>query len=213
MQRSPGGFLPVAVVNSLALGVQAPSPRAEIAGGAVTLIWELSGPTADRCHVYRRLPGQDPQRLTDVPLTSRGHSFTYADPLPAMTAGSLLYYSYAIIRDGAELARSPEVTVTLDGLPQVGIQATRLLPNVPNPFNPQTEARFELAVAGHARLSIYDVTGRLVATLVDESLGAGPQARIWQGRDDAGRPLPSGAYYLRLETAGRIDHRKVMLLK
>jgi len=57
------------------------------------------------------------------------------------------------------------------------------------------------------------VGGRLVRTLVDEDLSAGPHHREWFGQDDQGRPVPSGAYYIRLETASRVDHGKVMLLK
>jgi len=90
---------------------------------------------------------------------------------------------------------------------------TRLLPNVPNPFNPMTEIRFELAAPQAVSLRIYDVTGRLVRELADGPLPTGPHTRVWQGRDDSGRPVPSGAYYVRLVTEGRIDRRKVMLLK
>jgi len=90
---------------------------------------------------------------------------------------------------------------------------TRLLPNVPNPFNPSTEIRFELAKPQHARVAVYDVTGKLVKILADESLAAGPQTRLWQGRDSGGRTVPSGVYYVRLETGERSETRKIMLLK
>lgn len=213
MQRSPGGFLPVAVVNSQVLGIQAPTPRAEVSGGGVTLRWELAGGVEDGCHVYRRIPGQDPLRLTASPLAPLGAAFTFTDPAADLAPGGVLYYSYAIVRGGAERGRSPEVMVTLGDVPGSPTGLTRLLPNVPNPFNPQTEVRFELAKAGHVRIAVYDVSGRRVAVLVDEDLGPGPQSRTWQGRDDMGRPLPSGAYYLRLETDGRLDHRKVLLLR
>jgi len=62
-------------------------------------------------------------------------------------------------------------------------------------------------------LKIYDVTGRLVRELVSESLAAGPHSRVWQGRDNSGRQVPSGAYYVRLVTNGMVDSRKIMLLK
>ena len=62
-------------------------------------------------------------------------------------------------------------------------------------------------------LRIYDVTGRLVRTLVARELTHGPHSEVWQGRDDAGRPVPSGAYYVRLVTGEGVDNRKIMLLK
>ena len=93
------------------------------------------------------------------------------------------------------------------------VATTRLLPNVPNPFNPMTEIRFEVAKPQQARVVIYDVTGRQIKVLVDGHLEAGPHTRIWQGRDSGGRQVPSGAYYVRLVTGDEIDHQKIMLLK
>jgi len=90
---------------------------------------------------------------------------------------------------------------------------TRLLPNVPNPFNPMTEIRFELARPQRTRVAVYDVTGRLVKVLADGRLEAGAHIRIWQGRDSGDRQVPSGAYYVRLETDSTVDHHKIMLLK
>ena len=44
-------------------------------------------------------------------------------------------------------------------------------------------------------------------------LDAGPHSLVWQGRDDGGRPVASGVYYLRMDTVGAVQHRKMMLLK
>ncbi|MFH2052851.1 MAG: choice-of-anchor D domain-containing protein [bacterium] len=209
MQQFPGQVI-IGVINSGLVGVEAPTPRASVTAGGVELTWQLADETGDRCHVYRRAGEGETVRLTDAPLQAINGRFSYRDPAVGIEPGSVLHYSYAIVSGGTERARSPEVSVTLGGLPAA---LTRLLPNVPNPFNPMTEVRFELDQPGQVRITIYDVTGRRVAGLVDEALPAGPHSRIWQGRDDAGRPLPSGAYYLRLEAEGRVDHRKVMLLK
>jgi len=89
-----------------------------------------------------------------------------------------------------------------------------LLPNQPNPFNPATMLRFVLAEAGPVRLAIYDLTGRRVrALLAGEVLEAGEHARHWDGRDAAGRALPSGLYLCRLEAKGRVATGKLSLLK
>ena len=94
-----------------------------------------------------------------------------------------------------------------------GLGAASLLPNVPNPFNPRTEIRFELRERGRTRLTIFDARGMLVRRLVDASLDAGPHTRIWDGTDDAGRAVPSGTYLYRLERGDVDEARKMLLMR
>lgn len=84
---------------------------------------------------------------------------------------------------------------------------------VPNPFNPSTRISFNLAEAGHARLSIYDAAGRLVAILVDEHLGAGLHQAMWDGRDSAGRSAAAGVYMYRMEIGTYAQSRGMVLIK
>jgi hypothetical protein len=88
-----------------------------------------------------------------------------------------------------------------------------LYPNSPNPFNPQTTIRFALSEAGHVRLTVYDVLGRRVASLIDQPLAAGPHAVQWDGRNANGAPVASGVYWSRLEALGGMASRRMMLLK
>ena len=90
---------------------------------------------------------------------------------------------------------------------------TRLLRNYPNPFNPATRIVFRLDRDAQATLRVFDVHGRLVRTLVDSYLAAGPRTVEWDGRDDRGRPLASGTYYMRLQGGGTYVTRAVSLLK
>ena len=83
----------------------------------------------------------------------------------------------------------------------------------PNPFNPSTAIRFTLAEAARARLSIYDVSGRLVRRLVDEQRGAGTHNEIWDGTDGTGRGAASGVYFYRLEAGPFTQTRKMVLLR
>lgn len=80
--------------------------------------------------------------------------------------------------------------------------AARLTGNVPNPFNPQTEIRFFLPADQPVRLAVYDVSGRLVKTLVDEARPAGDNAVNWDGTDRSGRSVSAGVYFARLTGAG-----------
>ncbi len=70
----------------------------------------------------------------------------------------------------------------------------------PNPHYPTTTIRYGLADAGPVSVSIYDVAGRLVRTLVNDVQGRGDHAAVWQGENAMGRRLGSGTYYVRLMT-------------
>jgi hypothetical protein len=84
----------------------------------------------------------------------------------------------------------------------------------PNPFNPKTTLRFALPRAAAVELAIFDVNGRRVVRLVaGASLPAGQHAVDWEGRDEAGRALPSGVYFARFAAAGFTEERKLVLLR
>lgn len=89
----------------------------------------------------------------------------------------------------------------------------RLAQNSPNPFNPKTTIRFTLPAAGRATLSVFDVAGRQVAVLADADFAAGNHEIAWDGRDTQGKPLGSGVYFYRLETAAGSATRKMLLVK
>ena len=90
---------------------------------------------------------------------------------------------------------------------------SRLLRNYPNPFNPSTRIQFTLSRDAQVSLRVFDVQGRLVRTLVDSYLAAGPRTVDWDGKSDSGVALASGAYFLRLQGGGTYLSRKVNLVK
>jgi endonuclease I len=91
--------------------------------------------------------------------------------------------------------------------------AFRLAGNAPNPFNPSTTIRFEVPHRGHVKLSVYDVSGRRVAVLVDGRLGPGAHEAAWTGRDTRGVPVATGVYFCRMEAEGFTATTKMLLLK
>lgn len=98
------------------------------------------------------------------------------------------------------------------GLP--GGKGAQLEQNRPNPFNPQTKIRFSLPEAALVSLRIYDVSGRLVRSLINgEQVGAGPQEVVWAGLDSAGQPVAGGVYFYRLETPTFSEAKRMTLLK
>jgi hypothetical protein len=92
-------------------------------------------------------------------------------------------------------------------------QRSMLHPNIPNPFNPTTTIRFDLAGSGRVTLRVFDVRGRVVRTLVDGLEPAGHRLVEWDGRNDGGRVVPSGTYFYRLTAPGFEQTRTMLMLK
>jgi hypothetical protein len=97
--------------------------------------------------------------------------------------------------------------------PQAPAPATRLLGCRPNPFNPETAIAFSLKESSRVRISVYNLKGQLVATLLDAEKAAGQHSAAWDGRDDSGRPASSGMYLLRMSAGNYAGSLKMILLK
>jgi len=91
--------------------------------------------------------------------------------------------------------------------------ANWLAQNYPNPFNPTTTVMFSMAKAGHVDLVIYDVTGAVVKTLINESRKPNLHRIVWDGRNNGGAPVASGVYFYRLKAPGFVAAKKMLLLK
>ena len=89
----------------------------------------------------------------------------------------------------------------------------RLLPNLPNPFNPSTRIRFELERSGPVRLEVVDARGRQVRTLVDGLRTPGLHEVVWNGRDHGGAPVASGVYRVRLINGGDVLSQSMTLVE
>jgi len=91
--------------------------------------------------------------------------------------------------------------------------AQSTLQSYPNPFNPQTRIAFSLASAGRVSLAVFDLRGRRVRTLLDDSLAAGEHSVEWNGRDGNGQTVSAGTYFCRLTTVNGTQTRKMDLVK
>ncbi|HRX52520.1 MAG TPA: hypothetical protein P5571_14205 [Candidatus Krumholzibacteria bacterium] len=126
-----------------------------------------------------------------------------------LTAGDRSSCNIARWTDGTIVGNEPAPDDDRAELPA----APRLLGASPNPFNPTVRLAFELDQPARARLTVHDLSGRLVAVLADEALAVGPHARLWRGLDRDGGEAPSGAYVARLWVDGRSSAVKIMLLR
>jgi hypothetical protein len=86
----------------------------------------------------------------------------------------------------------------------------RLDPSEPNPFGTSTTIRYFIPQAGRVRVSIYDVHGRRVATLVEGFRTAGRHTVTWRGLDESGRATAPGVYFVRMDAPGEIRARKII---
>ncbi len=104
----------------------------------------------------------------------------------------------------------PGVAVQASEAAQIAVlpAAFALEQNYPNPFNPQTTIRYDLPEAGHVTLSVFDVSGHLVARLADGEQAAGSYSRTWNAAGN-----PSGLYFCELRTASFRQIRRMLLLK
>ncbi len=88
-----------------------------------------------------------------------------------------------------------------------------LAQNYPNPFNPTTAISFSMPTSGKAKLEVFNILGRLIATPFDGEAMAGENTVIWDGRDSQGDAVASGVYLYRLSADTYIETKKMMLLK
>jgi hypothetical protein len=83
----------------------------------------------------------------------------------------------------------------------------------PNPFSRETAINFDLPRPGDALLQIYDLTGRLVRTLVHGPIRAGRHQAFWDGTNAGGRPVSSGVYLYQLSAMGETLTGRLTLLR
>jgi len=88
-----------------------------------------------------------------------------------------------------------------------------VLTNAPNPFNARTQIAYDLSQDGHVWLSIFDLRGRLICTLVDGVQTRGPHTVVWDGKDSSQNELASGVYFYRLKTGAGESLRNMTLIK
>ncbi len=99
--------------------------------------------------------------------------------------------------------------------PSVQPETHVLHANFPNPFNPETTIRFDLAgsLSRKTAVSVYDVLGRRVRVLFEGNCAPGSHTFRWDGTDDQGRSAGAGMYLVRLETQDFSQSRRMVLLK
>jgi hypothetical protein len=188
---------------STTTGNQVSGFEATVTSGSTSLTWRSSGEPGDF-----RLVAHAGQREWEVAIQSLGDGrYGATDTAPILAAGGTVTYTLSWRPAGGvwQVVATREV-----GLPS---PRTSLLAPYPNPFNPQVTVAFTLDHPQQARLTVHDLAGRLVVWLADGIFPAGLTERIWNGQDARGRPMPTGTYFLRLQTGDRVLTKRVTMVK
>ena len=153
--------------------------------------------------------------------------------IEVMSPYETITISYDVVLDAGEhmnwvLSSSSGKEYTLEGMGEITISteeiftlerkaiipiAYTLHQNYPNPFNPVTTLRYDLPENGHINITIYDMLGRQVKTLINQTQEAGYKSVIWNATNDYGKPVSAGVYLYQIQSNGFIQTRKMLLLK
>lgn len=210
-----------------------------VIGGYVSVSFphaEWQQPAGSFCTDFRANDGEDQVWKLEV-ATNQTHSNVRVrfDFLGDVPAGAKVYVIDEALGAVQDLRANPEYTFRSGSQPvqkrlklvvggqefaakEAGSIALvpakfEVLPNYPNPFNPETSIRYNLSQSAPVRVEIFDQLGRRVRTLVNgEMQQAGYQSKLWDGRDDAGRVVATGIYLYKV-TAGKESIAKKMLLQ
>ncbi len=178
---------------------------AAVVDAGVEVSWDLRADEAmDSYTLYRR--------EADAALREIAHGASMVRSYLDVTVehGKTYHYELVIRTISGDEFRSPIATITMGGLTLV------LGQNHPNPFNPRTSIPYQLPASlqpQRVHLWILDISGRIIATLVDEDQSAGEYRVDWHGKDDRGEAVSSGVYFTVLDVEGQRRTRKLVLLK
>ena len=190
--------------------------------------WESSVDPDGDAVTYKLAISHPPHSVPGIMTQSfsgTSRSFTFAEfiglwPSSLQMINRLNYkfnvYAYSG-SDSTEVTGTRQLFVERSGdlnTESIGIPNSFVLhPNYPNPFNPETQIRFEMPYAGNVDLSIYNLLGMKVKTLYAGQKSAGVFEFKWDGKNDHNQSVSGGVYIYKLQSGQQMQMRKMILLK
>jgi hypothetical protein len=196
-------------VDNIAPGVPLGLSIAYNTGSGNTLDWDDS-PEED--FQYYRIYRGDSEDFIPDPENLAGEIAVSGWTDPEYDGWNVFYRVTALDHAGNESDPTGAGIVTGDEIPELP-ESFVLYQNTPNPFNPATTIRFDLPEATHVRLSVYNVKGELVATLMNRHMNEGRKEVGWMARDNGGRSVSSGIYFYRLVAGDFVQTKKMVLIR
>lgn len=142
-----------------------------------------------------------------------GSSITLTDGFHAQTGSTFSAYIQPFSDDGDFVSNDMKVTNIIEKTVNSAPIDFSLSQNYPNPFNPTTLIQYGLKENVSVRISIYDILGRIVKTLVNEFQEAGYKSVVWDGTNNSGSSVSTGLYIYKIEAGSFVDSKKMLLLK
>jgi len=218
-----GGTLSGTITNAplsngdVSLPVELASFTAKVEGTTIVLNWATASETDNLGFILERAAGNGAWQpiasyKTDAALKGQGNASTttsYSFIDNTITTGTEYHYRLGDVNTAGIVTMHSPISVTTTALPQ----STAMLNAYPNPFNPETTVKYTLHQDAQVTITVYDLLGRKVKTLIDEQQAAGAYHVVWSGTDAVGAKAASGAYLVRMETAEVTQTQKVLLLK
>ncbi|UCE05074.1 MAG: metallophosphoesterase [bacterium] len=163
------------------------------------------------------IPEHDGNGYMVEAYTSKTTQFGYTE----LTVTEDTLYLKHFLRDGTVFDeesytpnQKPEISFVNEfSFEEIAPQTFNLLQNYPNPFNPSTMIPFNLPVASHVMIDIYDITGQLVAAILNEHREAGMHQVGWECFDSCGNQLPAGVYLYKMRAGNYVKTNKMLIVK
>lgn len=196
-------------------GVEAATLELRVGAGSGVNSWRVLENSDDIWVHHREQDGVETLSLTILNLGERADAhldlveLTTEDSATPMLGGVLAMECSALQSGGTVVWYTGETQ-----LAPVDASVTGVRRVYPNPFNPQVTIEYSVAKPGHVAIDIYDVSGRLVKTVVDQvQRSAGVESVIWNGTDEQGQRAASGVYFWRMKTDDHRSSGRVLLVK
>jgi hypothetical protein len=119
-------------------------------------------------------------------------------------------YAYSLL---AVSLQKLDPTTDIQLIDDTAPQTYSLEQNYPNPFNPTTNIKYTIPREGNVNIEVYDITGKLVNTLVNQSMNSGTYNVTWNGTNNSGQNVVSGIYIYRIQANDFVSVKKMILLK
>ena len=177
--------------------------------GAVSLNWLASDDVDfDYYNVYRQSIGSNEPAMVFTTIDS---FYTDTD---VSQDDAYQYWVTTVDQSGLESEASSIVSAVLAADDNLGMPTEfALRQNYPNPFNPSTQIQYALPSETRVVISIYDITGRKVRTLVNEVQSPGYKNVMWNATNEIGRPVSAGMYIYSIQAGDFIQNKKMVLMK
>ncbi|MCK5149063.1 T9SS type A sorting domain-containing protein [bacterium] len=216
----------VVLTVDASLSVELHSLSAVYENGSVAIQWITESETDNMGFILERVVGENVETLQATSLhwdmiasyethsammgnrnSSERNEYVFVDE--NVEAGQSYIYRLSDVNTNSDVHVYDIIEITLSDAPV----ETVLNPPFPNPFNPATKIGYTIAKSSPVEITIYDLLGRKVKTLIDQQQAAGSYNIYWHGRDEAGNQTATGTYVIVLKTLEGKKTQKVVMMR